>query len=231
MDLLAFVVPSLLRLLAPSSVAKFAHGFVTIGTESYVGLPLPAFLAYAGLRMWRQRLARLAVLMSVVLMLLSMGSHLKVGGNVTALPLPWIVFERLLLLRYVYPGRLSVSLCLSLGLLIVLLLDRLAKVPAKARRLLGILAVLAALVPLFPRWPYTATSLTIPVFFIPGAAVDQIPSGSVALVAPFANLKNSRAMLWQAASGMSFRMPEGYGYVPLPPEAQTWLLHSPVVEP
>jgi hypothetical protein len=38
----------------------------------------------------------------------------------------------------------------------------------------------------------------------------------VALVAPYSHLLDGRAMLWQAASGMRFRMPEGYVVRPGP---------------
>jgi hypothetical protein len=36
------------------------------------------------------------------------------------------------------------------------------------------------------------------------------------LVAPFSRAFTSDAMMWQSVAGMSFRMPEGYGYRPGP---------------
>ena len=71
------------------------------------------------------------------------------------------------------------------------------------------------MLPLLPHWPYDHTDVTVPAYFTSGD-VTQIPSGSVALVAPFSHGDEATAMLWEAASGMRFRMPEGYGFIPGP---------------
>jgi hypothetical protein len=55
-----------------------------------------------------------------------------------------------------------------------------------------------------------------PPFFLSGGDVRRIPEDEVVLVAPFSRAYNSEAMLWQAQSGMRFRMPEGYGWRPGP---------------
>ena len=66
-----------------------------------------------------------------------------------------------------------------------------------------------------PRFPVPAEPVRIPSFFT-GQSVRSIPEGSVALVLPYARLVNSRAMFWQSAAGMRFRMPEGYALLPGP---------------
>jgi hypothetical protein len=72
------------------------------------------------------------------------------------------------------------------------------------------LLVTLALLVLLPRSPAPSTRLAVPRLFA-SAAVQRIPPGSVALVAPFAHYPPTVApMLWQATSGMRFRMPEGY---------------------
>jgi hypothetical protein len=52
--------------------------------------------------------------------------------------------------------------------------------------------------------------------FFSGPAVRRIPSGSVALVAPWAGPLDATAMNWQSAAGYRYRMPEGYAIVPGP---------------
>ena len=76
---------------------------------------------------------------------------------------------------------------------------------------------MVALALLLPSWPYPAAAPPLPEFFRT-AMVNQVPEGSVALVAPFsaATAHGAAPMYWQAASGMRFRMPEGYIFVPGP---------------
>ena len=59
--------------------------------------------------------------------------------------------------------------------------------------------------------------LAVPSFFTTPALVEQLPSGSVALVAPFAyDWRLAVPMLWQSESGMRYRMPEGFAWIPGP---------------
>jgi hypothetical protein len=76
-------------------------------------------------------------------------------------------------------------------------------------------AVLIALALLIPSWPYPATAVPVPEFFRT-SMVNQIPEGSVALVAPFsaATVHGLSPMYWQAAAVFRFKMPEGYIDVP-----------------
>jgi hypothetical protein len=71
------------------------------------------------------------------------------------------------------------------------------------------------IVSLIPRLPYPVAPVTVPAFFASSAA-ERIPEGSVALVAPYSRQWRAEAMVWQAASGMRFRMPEGDAIVPGP---------------
>ena len=83
----------------------------------------------------------------------------------------------------------------------------------------GVLAswatVALVIVSLMPRLPYPVAPVTVPAFFA-SAAAERIPEGSVALVAPYSRQWRAEAMVWQAASGMRFRMPEGDAIVPGP---------------
>jgi hypothetical protein len=73
-----------------------------------------------------------------------------------------------------------------------------------------------ALVPLIPRQPFPTMPLGVPSFFTTPALVEQVPLGSVALVAPFAyDWRLAVPMLWQSES-MRFRMPEGFAWIPGP---------------
>ena len=56
--------------------------------------------------------------------------------------------------------------------------------------------------------------------FFTTAAVDSVPSGSVAVVYPPTTTFNADAMLWQASAAMRFKMPGAYVYVPTPGTGQ-----------
>jgi hypothetical protein len=75
----------------------------------------------------------------------------------------------------------------------------------------GLAVLLVALISLVPRIPFSASAIAVPAFFTT-SAVRVIPDGSVALVAPYALGGSTQAMVWQAASGFRFQMPEGYAW-------------------
>jgi hypothetical protein len=108
------------------------------------------------------------------------------------------------------------------GVVLAIWLDQALREARAARRSLAFRAmplVLAglALVPLIPRQPFPSMPLGVPSFFTTPALVDQVPYGSVALVAPFAyDWRLAVPMLWQSESGMRFRMPEGFAWIPGP---------------
>ena len=122
----------------------------------------------------------------------------------------------------VIPARLMLFVFLFAGLVLAIWLDQALREARAARRSLAfhampLLLAGLALVPLIPRQPFPTMPLGVPSFFTTPALVDQVPSESVALVAPFAyDWRLAVPMLWQSESGMRFRMPEGFAWIPGP---------------
>jgi hypothetical protein len=143
----------------------------------------------------------------------------------------WASLTLLPVLNQALPDRMMLYAFLFAGLLFALFVDALpspirTKFPppevvsvARVRERAGVLtswaAVALVIVSLIPRLPYPVAPVTVPAFFA-SAAADRIPEGSVALVAPYSRQWRAEAMVWQAASGMRFRMPEGDAIVPGP---------------
>jgi len=149
----------------------------------------------------------------------------------------WLGLIRAPLLDNILPVRMMLFVFLAAGVLLAVLIDELLRTPtlpspasgggkswlSSPRRggklwpLAGGVLVVAALALLLPSWPYPAATPPLPEFFR-SAMVNEVPEGSVALVAPFsgATAHGAAPMYWQAASGMRFRMPEGYIFVPGP---------------
>jgi len=242
-DLLGFVLPSRLQAIAPSwSVAisdRFTGGLAE-ATNSYLGIGLVILLAYASWRYWSNRLVRLAALLGAFLAILSLGQTIHVGGRVTQIPvfvvalvfpllqpliparlmlygvtLLWLGLIKVPILNNILPVRLMLFVYLLAGIVLALLIDGILRASAWRVRLPAGVAVAAALILLLPCWPYPATAPPLPDFFKNGM-VNQIPEGSVALIAPFsaATVYGVAPMYWQAAAGWRYKMPEGYIDVP-----------------
>jgi type IV secretory pathway VirB2 component (pilin) len=207
--------------------------------HAYLGVPLLAVTLYTARRFWHVGLVKVVSLLALMLALLSLGPTVHVAGVTT--PIPVAVFAavfllvrktapaRLLVLTFVsgwaalailpvfsnaYPGRLMLYVFFFAGLLFAMFVDLMLASPIRPRAW-AVAASVAVILTLAPALPFPSTPVPVPDFFTTTVR-DRVPAGSVALVAPYAYAWDDRAMVWQAAAGMWFRMPEGYGTVPGP---------------
>jgi hypothetical protein len=209
-DLLNLAVPTNVQGLAPHWALSVSSGFTGNGSEQngYLGIPLLAVLGIVALRRWDRPLVRVTALTGLAAVVLSMGPSLHVGGFHTHVPLPEALIGHLPVLANLLPGRLMLYAFLLAAMLVAVFVDDLRRTPRRA--VAGGLLLGAAVVTLFPRLPFPTSPVSTPAFFT-GTAVRQIPQDEVALVAPFVSSPvPDDPMLWQALSGMRFRMPEGY---------------------
>lgn len=238
-DALSFFVPTRLFLLAPDPAvavsAKFSGGVAEV--NSYVGVLLATLLAFIAVRYWRRLDVRLATLVAGLIAILSMGVTIHYAGNTGILPafaiglafpllqrflpgrlmlyltfLGWLALSQMPVIDNILPTRLMLYFYLLAGLLLAVFLDDLIAWRPRFKAL-GIAATVVALLPLVPALPYLSSPEPVPEFFAGGYA-SRIPAGSVAFVVPPSFNNDGRAMLWQAAAGMQFRMPDGYALIP-----------------
>ena len=219
-DLLGFVVPTSTLAAYPAALTSFADRFGGGPPEqtAYLGLPLLLLLAYTGWR-WRDRiLVRWSATMLVVAAILSMGPLLQAGGRLFLFPLPWLIFQFLPLLGSVLTDRLMVYAYLMAAVLLAYFMARLPAFTPR-RRVAGYVLLALVAVSLLPRAPLAPYPRITPAFFT-GSEVARV-AGRTVLVAPFSAdpglIKNAPyevadPMLWQAASGMRFKTPEGYAW-------------------
>jgi hypothetical protein len=240
-DLLGFIIPTRMEWLLPLAAAQVSDRFTGNPAEwgSYVGVPLLGLSIWVSLREWRRPLIRFVALLGLLLALLSLGPTLHVGGMVTAIPtvvlglaillarrqirvLPvllalvgsWVALAVAPVVTDILPARLMLLVFLLLAILVAVFIDS-TRWSIPRQRLAAVVATAAALLALVPATPVATTSFTVPGFF-QGTLESRIRQGSVVLVAPYAYAWDDVAMIWQSASGMWFRMPEGYGTVPGP---------------
>ncbi len=231
-DPVGFVVPTLYEHftlghagLGDSLVAQRDANWNIVGVApwengSYVGAPLLVILIGGTVLLWRRRLVRFFAAMAAAGMLLSMGSVLHVDGHLTGIPLPFTVLAHLPLLNSSIASRYVAFFWLFAALLLAIIIDAVFRgVSAndrpgdrvRATVVAGVVTA-AALIPLLPAWPYGSGPANVPTWFTSGAR--SIPVGTTALIYPLATSTDADAMLWQAESDMTFRMPGGYAIFP-----------------
>jgi hypothetical protein len=226
-DLLNFLVPTRTVALG-SAFALFRRasaGFTSDVAEQagYIGLPLLAIAIWFTLERRRTLEARLLGLMLVVTAVAAMGPRLHVAGA-SYFKLPWSLLHRAPLIDQALPLRFTVYLFLTLAVLAASWMaapDR----GAAARAIGGALIFVS----LFPNpsahvWAETNSVAPAPEFFTAGMYRRYLAPGEIVATLPYAWGEADACMLWQALSGMYFRLAGGY-----PPLSPGSFLRWPIV--
>ena len=204
---------------------------LTLENGTYVGVPLLLLLIAGVVLLRRNRFAVFTAVMAAAAMVLSMGSYLHVDGHRTGVPLPFIVLAHLPLLSSGSAARYVFFFWLFAALLLALTLDCLYEILAPTNRIRSAAVCLAiavvALVPLVPAWPYPSSAASVPSFFT--STARSLPVGTTVVVFPSSNPGDSSAMLWQAMSDMTFRMPGGYAVFAAAPQGAASFNPAPSV--
>jgi hypothetical protein len=215
-DLLGYVVPTDVVALGHtwthSLSAKFSGGVPENGV--YLGIPFLAALAWYAVANWRRAATRVMACVFVVVAILALGSHLHVAGNARfhigshhTIPLPWLALSKLPYLHEVAPSRLGVYLFLIAGVVVALWLSSLrAGRSSAAGWALAALGV-AALVPHLGVGAWHSRPEN-PRLFTGTGYRRVLARGETVLALPFA--QDGPSMLWQAETGFSFKLAEGY---------------------
>jgi hypothetical protein len=224
-DLLSFALPTQNQLIAPSAAVAQSNGFSgnLVETTAYLGVPLVVLLVLVAWRHWSTLLVRVTALTALVLAVLAMGSRLHIDGRTTSIPLPWAAAVRLPLLSDALPVRFMVYVYLAAAVLVGFVASRRSKTTFHRAASTVIIAV--ALIPLLPV-PLPVSRATVPQFFEASNEVARIPTDSTVLTAPFPSrdIVAASALVWQADSGMRFKIVGGYWIGPDPPHSVTPLL-------
>jgi hypothetical protein len=215
-DLLNAIMPTQITAFGGRSFVSitqhFSAGLLPEG-DGYFGIPMVAAFAMFVAVGWRSSMrARLAAIGAAVAFVLSLGGHLYVAGHRTPVPLPFGVLDSLPVLDNLEPSRFSVFVTLPMAIAAATLWSR----TEGNRRVTRILLVLAALLP----FPYIVSALygarmEAPALFTTAAVRNVVPRGARVLALPFGF--NATSMLWQAQSGFSFSLVEGYLRASTPP--------------
>lgn len=212
-DLLNFVVPITAWLGARCFhpiTARFHGNCAENG--AYLGLPLLLVVYFCARRRWEQPAGKLLVCCFLLISLASFGPRLHVAG-VTTVPLPWKFFQALPLIDQALPARFVMYSFLIAAIIAAIYLSS-TDVNHLTRWLLGALAILFI-------WPVAAPTSKVdtPNFFASGIYRRYLAAGDTLIILPFAN--NGNSLLWQAQTGMKFRMAGAY-MEPRPSQSACW---------
>ena len=213
-DLLNVILPTPYQLVAPSIATDVSRNFSGLYHEAtaYVGLPLLLVLVWFTARRWSDPRVRVAAVMGVVLLVLSLGPELHVAGEPWHIPMPWLAFSSLPLIEHVLPGRLTLFMWLAVVALVAMAIDHAGSLDIRSAGV-RIAAIGLALVFVLPTQASSSTT-EIPPFFRSWAQ-QGIDDDAVVLFAPwFTNGAGADPMLWAAVAEAHPRMYEGYVYVP-----------------
>ena len=208
-----------------------------LGHNSYIGVVLLAACVLVVSRHWRREpLVRASAVFTVVAWVLQLGGHLTWAVHATAVPLPFEILQRLPVLQDIIPDRFSDMVALGLAAIVAVGIDSLVggmrpgcgapdlPTPSDGRReplggwradaLVGV-ALIAGLLLAAPDSSYGSFRIgAASSFASPAAPWADVPAGSVVLAYPVPQFPEDQAMLWQAESGLRFRLIGGYAIRP-----------------
>ena len=191
--------------------------------SGYLGVPLLAIAVWFVFERRRTFEARLLALMLVVTAVAAMGPRLHVAGR-SYFKLPWSLLHRAPLLDQALPLRFMVYLFLLLAVIAAMWLAAPSR-DLRTRALAGAIVFAS----LFPNpqariWAKPDIVAPAPAFFTTGAYRRYLAPGEIVATLPYARGEADAAMMWQALSGMYFRLAGGY-----PPLSPLSFLRWPIV--
>ena len=212
-DLLNFVIPTPTVALggAVGPFRRVSGDFTSNISEQagYVGVPLLALALWFVLERWRTFEARLFGATIAIVAAAAMGPRLHVAGN-SYFKLPWSLLHRAPFIDQALPLRFNVYLFLTFALLAAVWLSA-PRHSLTTRAIAGTLVFVS----LFPNpsarvWAENGSVAPAPSFFTTGMYRRYLAPGEIVATLPYAWGEADACMMWQALSGMYFRLAGGY---------------------
>ncbi len=186
---------------------------------AYVGLPLVTMWLLFGRAFWKTGIGKLLICSAGILFILSLGPWLIIARHPSSVPLPWLLFNNIPLMKDALPARLSLYVALASGAMAAVWLAD-AKAHWRFKLVLATACILF-LLPNVNRTRLWRIKPQIPAFFRTGLFKRYLRPRECVLLLPLLSREN---LFWQAECKFYFRI--GGGYLGLPPPA---MLSNPVV--
>jgi hypothetical protein len=185
--------------------------------NTFYGVPLLVLLGVSLVLVWRNLAARAAAIAGLVLLIMSMGPELRVGGYDTGIPLPFALIAHVPVIDLVSVTRFAMVTSTIIGLLLALAADR---VPALSRRRQTAFwaGLVVAIVPVLPKPLPVVTADPLPPFIAQQMWRDYVSDDRTLVTVPLPEVTTGRVgMRWFAMSGLDYTVPRGYFMGPADP--------------
>ncbi len=203
-DLLSFIVPGPLMLMHPFGAEGVASRFTGSMTEngSYLGIPSMALAVFWLWHNRREAAVRLLAVILLIVVICTLGPVLNVNGW-KSIALPWAIAAKFPLIKHALPVRFSNYCFLILAIIFSMALSDPTIPFKKAVATLTLISLCPN-----PAFLVRPSRYDTPRFFADGLYRSFLRPADNVLVIPYG--WNDASILWQAESGMYFRMPGGY---------------------
>ena len=214
-DLASLIIPTPITLIGGSWLKILSNHFNGNLAENgaYMGLPILIILLYVFIKQWGNKTNRALLISLILIGIASLGPKLHLIGQVgNTIPMPWLVFSKLPLLKSAQPDRFSMYFFLISAVVIALWLSSKPQ-SKKAQKLKYSFAIIGAmcLIPATGFYKYSVPH--VPVLFQKSNLAHFLPKGTNVLILPFDNFGSG--IYYQYASGMAFTQTGGYiGFIP-----------------
>ncbi len=188
------------------------------GNEQNVALG-PALVLLGCIAVWlrRNRVVLASAIAGLVLLILSLGSHVDIGG--AQLVGPYRLLRSLPVFASLTPARLGLALLPVAAVLIAVAFDRLslARGPWRWPHVVGRIVVAAALLPLVPTPVPTAPGQIVPAFITSGTWRQYVDETQSVVAFPVTVRRAPTLISWSTATADDLRIANGYFVGPAAP--------------
>jgi hypothetical protein len=200
--------------------------------NTFFGVPLLILLVVSMFLIRRSVAARATAIAGLVLLIVSMGPQLRVGGEDTSIPLPFGLISHVPIIDLVSVTRFGMVTATVVGVLLALAIDRVDRLPHRLshrRRVAFWVALTVALVPVFPKPLPVVEAAPLPAFIADGMWRSYVSDDRSLVTVPLPEVTTGReGMRWAALTGLDFRVPRGYFMGPAnPPSNETGSWNAP----
>jgi hypothetical protein len=188
--------------------------------DTFFGLPMLVLVVVGTVLLWRRSVAARATAITGLLMLVvSLGTRVRVGGVVTSFPLPFGLISRLPIINLVSVVRFGMVAATIVGVLLALSVDRARELPLRGRPWFWA-GLVVALVPVLPKPLPIVPADPVPAFLTRGMWRPYVSGGRTVVPVPLPEVTSGRtAMRWVALTHLEFEAPRGYFMGPADPPA------------
>jgi hypothetical protein len=186
--------------------------------NTFLGWPLMLLVAVLAVWLWRNVVARAALVIAVVFGSISLGNEIVIAKHGTGIPGPYRYLSHLPLIDMSIPSRYALMVVPMVAILLALATERITTTgflrfrPSRRLRLAWYAVLVAALLPIAPTPLWTQPAQEPPHFITSGAWRPYVEDGGTLVPVPLPSSKpsNISTMRWSSFTGLDFAVPGGY---------------------